>query len=425
MNASDSRIPRLCVLVTLLLGNAACGEPDAPPPRSDLAGPGVRARAVAPASKGSPWALGPVQGITPSNAWFLVSDEVGGEPIGEFGRLSLLESGDLLAAHEDGSELLVLTPDGSLRRRIGGRGEGYAKFVAIRDAVPCPDSLVVANDGDRYLKWFGPDGKLEETASLAVFPEAPLRVVGADRECSTFLLEKLSPPSSPAVGTTVFGTRALYLLDRSADRLEPVEIPSRWKGIFAASTPGGVTPVEAPFELGDGVAFGLDRAVIVVAHDRGEYVVHRPPAYEATDTVRWAAADVPERVRAWDELFERPFEAARERSPELGAMPPPAEFPVPSALPKSDRILVGQDGTIFVRLGQGRDRVFFFGEAERLSLPRERWIAFTPAGELVGHYLLPRGHRLVGGGPGRELFVAGTDDAGLPLAYWVPAELPL
>jgi hypothetical protein len=433
MNATRRLRLRCWICVGLACWIAACTDPDAASTGREPGPPADRvadapAPAVAPARSSarsvSPGALGPVQSVTPSDAWFFVADRVDGLPLHRLGRLALLGNGDVLAVHHGGSELLALSAEGSLRRRIGGRGEGPAEFADLRDAWPCSDSLVVANDGDRYLTSFRPEGELVEAASLAAFPEAPLRVVGADRGCSTFLLEKLSPPASPVAGKIAFGNRRLFRLDPAAERLEPVEITSRWIGSFSAGMPAGATPIEAPFALGDDVALGLDGSVIVISHDRGELVLHRPPGYAPSDTVRWSAADVPERSGSWEELFERPFAAARERFPELRGFPAPEAFPEPSALPKSDRILVGQDGTIFVRLGQGRDRVFFFAEPDRPALPRERWIAFSPEGELVGHYLLPRAHRLVGGGPGRELFVAGTDDAGLPLAYWVPAESP-
>lgn len=416
--------------VTLLLVGVACGEPDVPPPATQGAPPAAGSRdpsdSVAPVmvTSVSPGALVSVQRVTPSDAWFLVSGEVDGESLASLGRLTLLDNGDVLAVRGGVPELLILTPDESLRATIARGGDRRAAPPRFSDAVPCSPSRIAAHDGDGTLEFYRPDGALIEAVSLASYPEAPLRLVGADRGCSTFLVESIAPASPESPGRTAFGRRTLFLLEPGVDRLRPIDVPSRSEGRFLAQTARGPEPIPAPFGLGDEVAFGLDRSVIVIAHDRGEYVVHRPPAYAPRDTVRWTAAEVPERVAAWDELFERPYAAARERSSELGEMPPPAAFPVPSELPKSDRILVGQDGTVFVRLGQGRDRVFF-ADAERLRLPRERWIAFTPEGGLVGHYLLPRGHRLVGGGPGRELLVAGTDDAGLPLAYWVPAELPL
>lgn len=297
----------------------------------------------------------------------------GPEALVPVGPVALSSDGTLWAAQPQDGEVIAVGPDGALRHRVGGLGEGPGEFATISLLGWVGDSLWVTDNRNRRITFYGPDGGERGTAPL------PAATVGADPrgliapapdDERSGAFTALTPGG--AVFTAAPGPETFMDADAPIDGVDPVVLAPRDGGpgeviattrgvrnrLIVAETSGGeirsIAIFRQPWNDGSLVATPPGGTGVVVV-DRPVAVPGTPAAYRVSwialsgDTL-WSTTrgftPVPVDATHRDSLIAAwaangtSEDALRDR------------LYLPATLPPASSVFVGRDGRVWV----GRER---------------------------------------------------------------------
>lgn len=296
-----------------------------------------------------------------------------------------LEDGRLVVENRGTSQLLVFDSVGSFVEAVGRNGEGPGEFGMMRGLYRCTADTLVA-DGVNRVSLFDAQLSFVRTAHTRRYPgDSNPGIKGVAPDCSAVLVEDAHRPSGSPRGVYAVSHFLYWEVTESGERdtvavfpgTEAVDISYSGQTLPQAVLWGKETVWAAS---GDTVYLGMsDTPEIRVVDRRG--TVRR--------LIRWAAEPAPVTAADRARFAERRRERLRERPREVTIFPPLDRFPVPDRKPLYSKIVVDDEGNLWLR-GYPESAVgwphVFYPEA---SDPPEEWEVFDPAGRWLGTVEIP------------------------------------
>jgi hypothetical protein len=332
--------------------------------------------------------------------------------------LALGPDGSVWAAQGQDGQVLLLSPDGTPRRRIGGLGEGPEEFGGIQGMGWIGDSLWVTDNRNDRVSFIDLGGEIigsiprpradvgdEETASFTgLLAEGALFVGGPS-------LAVLTDPNAPKAGDDpVFGAT------RDGESARPIGVRSGTRPqVIVTEMAGGeiqsISIYRQPWSDGSLVGIEPGGGGIAVV-DRALPEDGASPTYRVTriglqaDTA-WSTTRGYEPVAADRARQDSLVTQYAENGPAIETIEE-ALF-LPATLPPVSSVFIGVDGRTWV----GRE-----GPADA---DVRQWDVFDPAGRLVAIFAVPLRIRLMAA-DGSMVWGVETDDLDVP--YLVRFDLP-
>jgi len=315
-----------------------------------------------------------------------------------------LSRGGFVVASAGTSQLLLFDDEGVLVKATGRAGSGPGEFVEMWDLFRCAgDTLLV--DESRRVSVFSPVGEFVRQHRVpGPRGTGNYALAGVSEECNAVLLT-VQEDRSPASEMYYPGHSLVWYPVESTVWDTVVTLPARALKGFSVSgqllglmVPFGRFPVWAT----DGrlVYTGLSDRFEITAYARDERAGH---------IIRWNSAlrELTEKDwAAYDSLRTRTIR----RSPsEARFFPPASRFPTPRFRPAFSRMLLDDEGNLWVReypesTGGMRPRTTGAGD------PPESWTVFDAKGVWLGALLMPGGLDVKSIGRGRVYGVAVNED---------------
>ncbi len=296
-----------------------------------------------------------------------------------------LGDGRIVVANGGSDELRAYDARGRHLASAGGTGSGPGEFRVISEVRRLPGDSLLAYDGTTgRISFFGPDLRFARSTELAGAEES--WSVFADRleDGSLLLTRSVRRWSLGSIEGTVRDTVAWLRRDLATGRTDSLLLsPADERrldlrpGANGTMTVGMFTP---PFLRGVEAAEGRGGWWHGVT-ERYELVLRRPDGTPAR-IVRRPHAPVPVRGAYLDSLRRVQAAEARAAGRSAGGADPLDRVELPESLPAFSRLLVDDDGNLWVELFPWPGR-----------LVRPRWEVFNPEGRLLGGVDLPAGLR--------------------------------
>jgi hypothetical protein len=303
------------------------------------------------------------------------------------GYLETLDNGRIVVANTGTYQLFLYDSTGGFVRAIGRFGEGPGEFSGMFGMFRCAGDTIIVDEASRHSVF---DGAGHFVRTDIYHDRGYLEVEGISGDCSRLLI--LARQVQTASMTSYRNRHTLYWI--SHGNPANVDTVVGFGGVerYGWNLSGDLVGVPIPFGLepvwmahGTDVYLGLsDRFEIRVYDRRGN--LHT--------LIRWAAERSP--VTSVDRrLFADRREDAISRDPEQAlVLPPLRHFPVPDYKPTYSRLLVDDEGNLWVReyrsSAAGWPRLF----DPHIGDERDRWWVFDGSGRLLGSVRIPAGFEI-------------------------------
>jgi hypothetical protein len=298
--------------------------------------------------------------------------------------LKLLADGSVIVANGSSESLLTFDSRGALVAETGRPGEGPGELSGLRGFDLCGgDTLAVRSRG--MVSFFGPDGAFVRARLHPPAPDGAIRdVEGVSSDCSELLaIDRY--PQAPSTASWPYAVRWIPASDTSRTLFEfqrgpmtAVRVAGREVGM---RVPYGPIPV---WHLqGDVVFLGLADAPQVEVL----------PRIGDPRTLRWSAEPSP-LTDSDRQIGAQRYLEAIEAEGTASVMPRWSDFPLPRSKPFYHRILVDDEGNLWVHdyptsLGGSPDLV-----SVQEGVEPERWRVYSPSGAPLGTLSMPAGFEL-------------------------------
>lgn len=312
-----------------------------------------------------------------------------GEPMFHRVQTRFLPDGRIVVADGSSSEVMVFDTAGMLVSRFGGQGQGPGELQSIAAVHVCGGGSIAVVDSRRTLHFFDQDGTFTRRVRPRLGGRSAL-LRGISRDCRRALLQQRTRmPRLNRLGLSEDVFAWADLSSEAVDTVTTAELLEAWTRNFQ----GGMRPWVIPWGAsGNTNATRHDRLVL----GNGRYPELR--GYDSTGGLQWIVRwpGEPRPITAGD---QRRYSTARQEfllrvpsdHPEARFLFPALDdYPeVPTHKPLFDRLLVDDQGGIWVRL-HPQDSFGLFD----LRLPEpmfftETWTVFDSAGIWLGDLTLP------------------------------------
>jgi hypothetical protein len=295
---------------------------------------------------------------------------------------ALLLADERIVLTDDPARQLVFVdvPSGS-RTAVGRRGPGPEEFESLRAMWRCAGDTLVIRGGVLGLKVYDSGGRFVRMSPATRMRSA---AVGVSTDCSSVLIHIPNIQSEDVPNDSA--TLAWYDVTRDSIT-EIVDVAMQDRQVipylgerFAVAVPFGTAPAIATG--GDRLFMARSDSPEVRVYDRGGQLVR---------IIRWKADPEPltEQDRSRYESVRLDLDE-RVRPGTTNQVPTLADFRLPASKPIFSRLLVDDDGRLWVRKYppgyEGFERAYgtAFADAE------QAWWIFSPSGQLLGLGAMPR-----------------------------------
>lgn len=402
---------RRALLLPLLAFPAACGQGGgdaaAGPARRDSAGTTIVENAAPRWAAGEEWRVAEVP---------LLDVGGGDDPVRNFTGFAgtfRLSDGRIVVIEPQGSVMKLIDSAGAVQA-VGRQGGGPGEFQFLVWAGRLPgDSILTFEAGNRRFQLFAPDGSFVRNVTFTPdigdqFPIPPIPV-GAFSD-GTLLTQRSSKPPFPFEGPEGSVKRDTALIVRYTQEGKPVDSLGAWPSSEMYGVTMQVGPQSMRVPMGRPFSPQLQASVV-----RDTIYVATGDSYEvrvlaadgrAVRIVRRAAdraSVTPEMIAAWKEDFLGASDEMRQiPAPLKEQMQKSIESaPYPDRLPAYGRVLVGEDGHLWVQQAEGTTLAGLGGS--------RRWSVFAPDGAWLGDVTMPEGITVQA--VGTDWVLAQKDDA--------------
>lgn len=318
--------------------------------------------------RGAGWTVGPTPTVR-------IGDE--SDPSQTFSNVAgvrWIGSGELVVADGGSNELRLFTPDGRLRKVLGGRGDGPGEFRELSATGPGPDGTLWAFDfALRRVTWLSASGELVRVSPLPAEPPV-LHAVGALDDRRLVLRQLWGTPSGPRTLGLARDPAAWVTVDPDGLTLDTLFLaPGR---LVAVTQEGGRAVMNTPLftRTAEGTARG-ER--IVIGTQDGLRFDEWTADGAWTTSIRLPEPDLAVDAEALERALERRLEDVTrgERARLETAL---RALPRPERRPAHGRLLLDSTGALWIEHWDASGR----------------WWIVDPEGRWLGELELPAGLQL-------------------------------
>lgn len=374
------RLASGCLVWATLLAQAACSAEAASEPGAvvvrDSAGVRIVESAAPAWGKDGGWRVVPEPAVD-------IGADVNDSTQSLYGAADVerLGDGQLVVENRGSHQLLVYDSLGAFVEAVGREGEGPGEFKWMRGLYRCGRDTLVET-ALYHVSLFDLRLSFVRTETIHREPEnGNPQVVGVSADCSAVLVRDLhGRMPRQGHGEWVFYRETTDTGARDTVGFFPtIEVVTI---SYSGTTLGQPVPWSAETvwaARGDTVYLGMSNVPEIRVVD-GRGAVHR--------LIRWVAEPAPVTAADRARLSER--RRARLRKQPQGAryFPPLDRFPVPEEKPLYSKIVVDDEGNLWIR-AYPELPVTFAPSVPKAGDPSEMWTVFDPAGRWLGTVEMP------------------------------------
>jgi hypothetical protein len=300
------------------------------------------------------------------------------EPFFRIDRIVPVPGGGFVIASRSNPPLKILDDGGRALRRLGRLGRGPGEFIGINGLqILAPDTLIVFDAAARRLTTYTLSGDLVDVVELGQTASpffSGYTLLSATRNALIFVPDAV--PVLPREGSgLIMESLPILVFNRAGIYL--AELGPKWRlELYSDSRRA------APRPFGFRTSVAVHGELVYVTVPEGPRVEVWTAGGQRTGAVEWNSEDrkLDKGTRA---VFIANYAASVPAGRRKEAVAWLRAIPFPAAVPHQGRIILSEDGQIFIEV-PNRD----------VRARHQQWLVFDSAGQSVGGYRLPLRFRL-------------------------------